>query len=82
MLSPASMYVDPWRCSSKTTTQQRSNSDVSFPVPGLQAGCCFLQQHEARYQWIHGVPELHRGERLSVTWRWFLDDVELEGTLD
>ena len=55
---------------------------MSFPVPGLQAGCCFLQQHEARYQWIHGVPELHRGERLSVTWRWFLDDVELEGTLD
>ncbi|CAK9007031.1 unnamed protein product [Durusdinium trenchii] len=49
-----------------------------FLVPE-EAGCCFLQQHEARYQWIHGVPELHRGERLSVTWRWFLDDVELEG---
>eukprot|EP00913_Durusdinium_trenchii_P015991 g15028.t1 len=44
-----------------------------FLVPE-EAGCCFLQQHEARYQWIHGVPELHRGERLSVTWRWFLDD--------
>lgn len=42
-----------------------------------EVGCCFLQQGEARYDWLHGVPKLSQGERLSVTWRWFLDDVEL-----
>ena len=45
--------------------------------PKRQVGCCFLQQGEARYDWLHGVPKLSQGERLSVTWRWFLDDVEL-----
>lgn len=42
-----------------------------------KVGCCFLQEGEARYDWLHGVPKLSQGERLSVTWRWFLDDVEL-----
>lgn len=35
------------------------------------AGACFLQQGEARYQWKHGVPPIARGERFSVSWRWF-----------
>ena len=43
-----------------------------------EVGCCFLQQNDARYSWKHGVPPLSRGERISVTWRWFLDTVELE----
>lgn len=47
-----------------------------FVVPE-QPGTCFCQQGQARYEWQHGVPPLGHGERLSVTWRWFLDSVPL-----
>ena len=42
-----------------------------------ESGSCFMQEGDARYHWKHGVPTLNRGERLSVTWRWFLDDIIL-----
>eukprot|EP00746_Dinoflagellata_sp_MGD_P029163 gnl/MRDRNA2_/MRDRNA2_168990_c0_seq1.p1 gnl/MRDRNA2_/MRDRNA2_168990_c0~~gnl/MRDRNA2_/MRDRNA2_168990_c0_seq1.p1 ORF type:complete len:300 (-),score=45.86 gnl/MRDRNA2_/MRDRNA2_168990_c0_seq1:140-1039(-) len=41
-------------------------------------GLCFLQSGPARFEWRHGVIPLSRGERLSVTWRWFLPEVQLK----
>lgn len=42
-----------------------------------EPGVCFAQRDSARYVWKHGVPALGRGERLSVTWRWFSRHVAL-----
>mmetsp|Transcript_92623 Transcript_92623/g.297596 ORF Transcript_92623/g.297596 Transcript_92623/m.297596 type:complete len:124 (+) Transcript_92623:508-879(+) len=39
-------------------------------------GVCFAQRDTARFVWKHGVPPLSSGERLSVTWRWFLPKVK------
>jgi len=46
-----------------------------YVVPEV-AGTCFAQRDEARFKWKHGVLPLSEGERLSVTWRWFLPEVE------
>lgn len=37
-------------------------------------GTCFRQRDEARYRWLHGIDPLTKGERFSVTWRWFRAD--------
>lgn len=34
-------------------------------------GTCWRMSDAARYHWRHGVSKLERGERISVTWRWF-----------
>lgn len=43
-----------------------------------QPGVCFLQRGPARYEWSHGVKPISRGERVSVTWRWFSRVLPLE----
>lgn len=44
-----------------------------------QPGLCFKSRGPSRYDWVHGVEELTRGERISITWRWFQVDVAAEG---
>lgn len=44
-----------------------------FHVPEAP-GVCFHQRGPARYEWLHGVEPITRGERISVTWRWFTDE--------
>lgn len=40
-----------------------------------QEGVCFLQKGAARFEWRHGVaPPITKGERVSVTWRWFAEE--------
>uniref|UniRef100_A0A7S0A7N2 Fe2OG dioxygenase domain-containing protein n=1 Tax=Pyrodinium bahamense TaxID=73915 RepID=A0A7S0A7N2_9DINO len=45
-------------------------------------GTCFRQQGSARFQWKHGVAPLTRGERMSISWRWFKTEVQLEMAVD
>eukprot|EP00931_Biecheleriopsis_adriatica_P069035 TRINITY_DN42924_c0_g1_i1.p1 TRINITY_DN42924_c0_g1~~TRINITY_DN42924_c0_g1_i1.p1 ORF type:complete len:537 (-),score=121.07 TRINITY_DN42924_c0_g1_i1:5-1615(-) len=44
-----------------------------------EPGICFRQRGPARYDWAHGVMPLQRGERISVTWRWFDAQSAAEG---
>lgn len=37
-------------------------------------GTCFRQCGEARFDWVHGINKITRGERFSVTWRWIRAD--------
>ena len=39
----------------------------------LQAGTVFRQLGESRFHQRHGVENLTEGERISLTWRWFVD---------
>jgi len=41
-----------------------------------EAGTCFLQQGASRFESRHGVEPLESGMRMSVTWRWFIEDGE------
>eukprot|EP00746_Dinoflagellata_sp_MGD_P131090 gnl/MRDRNA2_/MRDRNA2_64909_c0_seq2.p1 gnl/MRDRNA2_/MRDRNA2_64909_c0~~gnl/MRDRNA2_/MRDRNA2_64909_c0_seq2.p1 ORF type:complete len:112 (-),score=19.53 gnl/MRDRNA2_/MRDRNA2_64909_c0_seq2:16-351(-) len=34
-------------------------------------GLVCRQRAEARFKWLHGVEPVTRGERFSLTWRWF-----------
>lgn len=43
-------------------------------------GVCFVQREKARFDWKHGVLPLSFGERVSITWRWFLPDVIFSST--
>lgn len=54
-----------------------SDKDCSRYVVHESPGTCFVQRGKARFDWKHGVLPLSFGERLSVTWRWFLPDVHL-----
>lgn len=51
---------------------------TTFRVPEVP-GVCFRQRGPARYKWLHGLEPITRGERISVTWRWFTDEA-LEAT--
>eukprot|EP00928_Gymnodinium_smaydae_P002095 TRINITY_DN10734_c0_g2_i2.p1 TRINITY_DN10734_c0_g2~~TRINITY_DN10734_c0_g2_i2.p1 ORF type:complete len:744 (+),score=66.36 TRINITY_DN10734_c0_g2_i2:104-2335(+) len=44
-----------------------------------QSGSCMQQRGPARYDWLHGVEPLGRGERVSVTWRWIQRAAATEG---
>ena len=48
-----------------------TGDDVQRYVLKEEPGICFLQNKEARHVWYHGIPHLNRGERISITWRWF-----------
>ena len=42
------------------------------------AGACYLMTGESRHEWHHGCEEFG-GKRLSVTWRWFREEVMKAG---
>jgi len=41
-----------------------------YEQPGLVA----IQTGDARFKYAHGVPPLTKGQRISVTWRWFTNE--------
>lgn len=49
----------------------------SFPLEEAP-GRVFSFSGKARYDWEHGVPVLTKGERVSVSWRFFLDNKSQE----
>lgn len=51
----------------------RAEMGTVFRVPEVP-GVCFRQRGSARYEWLHGLEPITRGERISVTWRWFTDE--------
>jgi len=57
-----------------------TDKDCSRYVLQESPGVCFVQQEKARFDWKHGVLPLSFGERVSITWRWFLPDVLLSRT--
>jgi hypothetical protein len=76
---PGLFEEDVYGCVLQNTSDQRlsfeqqTNSGELIAGPHYldeQPGACFRQRGEARYDWVHGVDELQRGERVSITWRW------------
>jgi len=63
-----------WSC---VITCEDPTAGLHYQVDGKdvpldeQPGLVAIQTGDARFRYAHGVPPLKRGQRISVTWRWF-----------